>query len=139
MCRGTRRGSQSTPGGRRVRASRRPSRATRGRPGRAASGSIRARVSGKIVFLLDERAPEHEVAKLLQRVSDAVGDRVYIVGLCAGRFVDKIGFSMLCPAGMSCHACCRACVKWHGFPLDVNNAQRVIAYLPAGAREVALE
>ena len=93
----------------------------------------------RLFFLLDERAPEHEVAKLLQRVTDVVGDRVYIVGLCAGRFVDKIGFSMLCPAGMSCHACCRACVKWRGFPLDVNNAQRVIAYLPAGAREVALE
>ena len=92
-----------------------------------------------LFFLLDERAPEHEVTKLLQRVTDVVGDRVYIVGLCAGRFVDKIGFSMLCPAGMSCHACCRACVKWRGFPLDVNNAQRVIAYLPAGAREVALE
>ena len=75
----------------------------------------------------------------LRAMREAVGDRVYIVGLCAGRFVDKIGFSMLCPAGMSCHACCRACVKWHGFPLDVNNAQRVIAYLPAGAREVALE
>ena len=84
-------------------------------------------------------APAFGEFRDLRAMREAVGDRVYIVGLCAGRFVDKIGFSMLCPAGMSCHACCRACVKWHGFPLDVNNAQRVIAYLPAGAREVALE
>lgn len=88
----------------------------------------------RMFFLVDKRIPEIEVAKLLQRVSDIIGDRVYVVGLCEGRIIDKIGFSMLCPRGMSCHACCWACVKWHGFPLDVNSAKRVIAYLPEGVR-----
>lgn len=97
-------------------------------------GSSRSRV----FFLLDERAPKIDVASLLQRVFESVGDEVYIVGLCEGEILEKISFSMICPKGMSCHACRLACVKWRGFPLDVEKAKRLISYLPVGTREVVL-